>query len=430
MKVILRNVNLFHPTEKIDEKETDIVIVDGKISKIGHLTEAENAGARIFEFGNKTIVPGFLDMHVHLREPGREDEETVKSGCNSAAAGGFTAIACMPNTEPAIDSAEIITLIKREARGHLVDVFPIGAATLERKGEVISPMAELRDAGAVGFSDDGAAIKSASILKRAMEYSLMYNLPIIEHCEDESLAGGAMNEGVNSTMLGLPPIPTIAEDIIVSRDILVSEYTGGRLHIAHISTKRSVDMVRDAKKRGIKVTAEATPHHFTLTDDSLKSYDTNLKMNPPLRGQNDLDAIIEGLKDGTIDCIASDHAPHSPEEKEAEFEYAPNGIIGLETEVGLVLSELYHKNYLTLAQVVDKLSINPRKILSLPIPSFGIGERVNFTILDLNEVWTVDISGFKSKSRNSPFNKKLLNGRAIAAINNSKMFYKGEFLQL
>lgn len=430
MKVILRNVNLFHPTEKIDEKETDIVIVDGKISKIGHLTEAENAGARIFEFGNKTIVPGFLDMHVHLREPGREDEETVKSGCNSAAAGGFTAIACMPNTEPAIDSAEIITLIKREARGHLVDVFPIGAATLERKGEVISPMAELRDAGAVGFSDDGAAIKSASILKRAMEYSLTYNLPIIEHCEDESLAGGAMNEGVNSTMLGLPPIPTIAEDIIVSRDILVSEYTGGRLHIAHISTKRSVDMVRDAKKRGIKVTAEATPHHFTLTDDSLKSYDTNLKMNPPLRGQNDLDAIIEGLKDGTIDCIASDHAPHSPEEKEAEFEYAPNGIIGLETEVGLVLSELYHKNYLTLAQVVDKLSINPRKILSLPIPSFGIGERVNFTILDLNEVWTVDISGFKSKSRNSPFNKKLLNGRAIAAINNSKMFYKGEFLQL
>jgi dihydroorotase len=430
MKVILRNVNLIHPLEKTEVKETDIILVDGRITKIGHLTKEETADVKVFEFGNKTIVPGFMDMHVHLREPGREDEETVKSGCNSAAEGGFTAIACMPNTEPAIDSAEIISLIKKEASGHLVDVFPIGAATLGRKGEVISPMAELKDAGAVGFSDDGVAIKTASILRRAMEYSLMYNLPIIEHCEDESLAGGAMNEGINSTTLGLPPIPSVSEDIIVSRDILMAEYTGGNLHIAHISTKKSVEMVREAKKRGIKVTAEAAPHHFTLTDDSLKTYDTNLKMNPPLRGQNDLDAIIEGLKDGTIDCIASDHAPHSPEEKEAEFENAPNGIVGLETEVGLTLSELYHKKYLTIAQIIEKLSINPRKILNINVPGFKVGEIANFTILDLNEVWTVDISGFKSKSKNSPFDKKLLNGRAVAVINNSKMYYKGEYSQL
>jgi dihydroorotase len=371
-----------------------------------------------------------MDMHVHLREPGREDEETVKSGCDSAAAGGFTAIACMPNTEPAIDSAEIITLIKREALGHLVDVFPIGAATLGRKGDVISPMAELKDAGAVGFSDDGVSIRSSAILKRAMEYSLMYNLPIIEHCEDESLSGGAMNEGINSTILGLPPLPSVAEDIIVSRDILMAEYTGGTLHIAHLSTKKSVELVREAQKRGIKVTAEASPHHFTLTDDTLKSYDTNLKMNPPLRGKNDRDAIIEGLKDGTIGCIASDHAPHSPEEKEAEFESAPNGIIGLETEVGLVLTELYHKKKLNITQVIEKLSINPRKILNIPIPSFRIGEVGNFTLLDLNEVWTVDISGFKSKSKNSPFDKKLLNGKAVGVINKSKMFFQGGYIQL
>jgi dihydroorotase len=430
MKVILRNVNLFHPLEKIDEKQIDIMMVDGRISKIGRLTEEETVGVKIFELGNKTVVPGFLDMHVHLREPGREDEETVKSGCDSAAAGGFTAIACMPNTEPAIDSAEIITLIKREALGHLVDVFPIGAATLGRKGEVISPMAELKDAGVVGFSDDGVSIKSSAILKRAMEYSLMYNLPIIEHCEDESLSGGAMNEGINSTILGLPPLPSVAEDIIVSRDILMAEYTGGTLHIAHLSTKKSVELVREAQKRGLKVTAEAAPHHFTLTDDTLKSYDTNLKMNPPLRGKNDRDAIIEGLKDGTISCIASDHAPHSPEEKEAEFESAPNGIIGLETEVGLVLTELYHKKKLNITQVIEKLSINPRKILNIPIPSFRIGEVGNFTLLDLNEVWTVDISGFKSKSKNSPFDKKLLNGKAVGVINKSKMFFQGEFIQL
>jgi len=430
MKVILRNVNLFHPLEKIDEKQIDIIIVDGRISKIGRLTEEETVGVKVFELGNKTVVPGFMDMHVHLREPGREDEETVKSGCDSAAAGGFTAIACMPNTEPAIDSAEIITLIKREALGHLVDVFPIGAATLGRKGDVISPMAELKDAGAVGFSDDGVSIRSSAILKRAMEYSLMYNLPIIDHCEDESLAGGAMNEGVNSTILGLPPLPSVAEDIIVSRDILMAEYTGGTLHIAHLSTKKSVELVREAQKRGIKVTAEASPHHFTLTDDTLKSYDTNLKMNPPLRGKNDRDAIIEGLKDGTIGCIASDHAPHSPEEKEAEFESAPNGIIGLETEVGLVLTELYHKKKLNITQVIEKLSINPRKILNIPIPSFRIGEVGNFTLLDLNEVWTVDISGFKSKSKNSPFDKKLLNGKAVGVINKSKMFFQGGYIQL
>jgi dihydroorotase len=258
----------------------------------------------------------------------------------------------------------------------------------------------------------------------------MYNAPIIEHCEDESLADGAMNEGINSTLLGLPSIPSVAEDIIVSRDILMAEYTGGRIHIAHISTKNSVNLVREAKKKGIKVTAEVTPHHFTLTDDALKTYDTNFKMNPPLRTKDDIDAIIKGLKDGTIDCIASDHAPHSLEEKESEFQYAPNGIVGFETTLGLSFSELVHKNKLNLDELIKKLSINPRKILTLPIPKFQIGEIANFTILDPNIVWTVDVSKFRSKSKNSPFDKRLLTGRSVSVINQRKMFFDNQFFDL
>jgi len=426
MKLLLKNANVIHPNENINLQNTDILVENGIIRKIGTISEQESKGLKIIDLSGKYIVPGFFDMHVHLREPGREDEETVKSGCDAAATGGFTGIACMPNTEPAIDSAEIVNFILNEASQHFVDVYPICAATLGRKGEYISPMAELVESGAVGFTDDGVTVKTSSIMKRALEYSAMYNVPIIDHCEDESLSGGAMNEGLNSTILGLPPIPSVAEDIIVARDILLAEYTGGRIHIAHISTKRSIELVREAKKRGIKVTAEATPHHFTLTDDSLKTYDTNYKMNPPLRSKEDVDAIIEGLRDGTIDCIASDHAPHSPEEKEMEFEYAPNGIIGLETQIGLIFSELYHKKVLTLEQIVVKCAIKPREILNIIIPSFNEGEKANFTIIDPFEVWTVNIKAFRSKSRNSPFDKKLLNGRALGVINKGKLFWGKE----
>ncbi len=372
-------------------------------------------------------MPGLFDMHVHLREPGREDEETVVTGCNSAANGGFTGIACMPNTDPAIDSAEVVTLIMKQSANHLVDVYPVGAATVGRKGEVLSPMAELKDAGVVAFSDDGVAIKTASILKRSLEYAKMFDLPIIEHCEDESLAGGAMNESINSTLLGLPPIPAVAEDLIVMRDILMAEYTDAKVHIAHISSKKSVEMVREAKKKGIKVSAEVTPHHFTLTDDAVKTYDTNVKMNPPLRTKADVDEIVAGLKDGTIDCIASDHAPHSIEEKEMEFEYAPNGIIGLESQVGLAFTELYHKKVLSFEKMVEKLSINPRKILNLPIPEIKEGEIANLTILDIDVVWTVDKKKFLSKSLNTPFDKRLLTGKSIGVINNGQMFIEGSF---
>jgi dihydroorotase len=430
MKVVLNNIRIIHPEYKNPDKETDILISDGVITKIGRLSEDDKSNSKIFDFKGKYIAPGFLDMHVHLREPGREDEETVQSGCDSAANGGFTAVACMPNTEPAIDTAEVVSFIKKQSENHLVDVYPVAAATVGRKGELISPMAELYGAGAVAFSDDGCAIKTSGILKRALEYSLMYKVPIIEHCEDESLSGGAMNESINSTLLGLPPVPSVSEEIIVMRDILMAEYTGGRIHIAHISTTKSVEMVREAKKRGVKVTAEVTPHHFTLNDDAVKTYDTNTKMNPPLRTGEDIDACIKGLKDGTIDCIASDHAPHSIEEKEMEFEYAPNGIIGLETEFGLVLSELFHKKVLTLEQVVEKLSINPRKILNIPIPNFKAGETANLTIFDADEVWTADINNFKSKSINTPFDKRIINGKAVGVINKKKMYYRNEFFNL
>ncbi|PKL89250.1 MAG: dihydroorotase [Ignavibacteriae bacterium HGW-Ignavibacteriae-2] len=425
MKILLKGLNLLDPEQKLDKK-ADLLINDGIIEKIGNIKSSEVEENNIFDFNDMVCVPGLFDMHVHLREPGREDEETVVTGCNGAAAGGFTGIACMPNTNPAADSAEVIKLIKEKASNHLVDVYPVGAVSVDRKGEALAPIAELYEAGAVAFSDDGVAVKTAALLRNALEYAGMYNAPIIEHCEDESLADGAMNESLVSTQLGLPSIPTVAEDITVSRDILMAEYLNKAVHIAHISSKRSIELVREAKARGVKVTAEVTPHHFTLTDDNLKTYDTNYKMNPPLRGKADLEAVIEGLKDGTIDCIASDHAPHSIEEKEMEFIYAPNGILGLESQLGLTLSELVNKNHITLSDLVYKLSINPRRILNINVPSIKEGEKANLTIFDPHNIWTVNVSAFKSKSKNSPFDKRLLTGKPVAVINKGKMFYENE----
>ena len=323
MKIILKQINLLNPEQNLNKKD-DLLIEDGIIKQIGGLTESDFKSSVVYELENKYCTPGFLDMHVHLREPGREDEETVETGTNAAAAGGFTSVACMPNTNPDIDSAEIVRFIKEKAAGKLVDDYPVACATLHRKGESLSTMYELFEAGAVAFSDDGVAIKTASALRNAFEYSRNFGTVIIEHCEEESLADGSMNESLTSTILGLPAIPNVAEDLIVARDLMMAEFTGGKIHIAHISSKNAIDLVRQGKKKGIKVTAEATPHHFTLSDESLKSFDTNFKMNPPLRTRDDVEAIIEGLKDGTIDCIASDHAPHSVEEKEMEFIFAPN----------------------------------------------------------------------------------------------------------
>lgn len=429
MKIVFKKVKLLHPSQKLDRVD-DLLIEDGIIRKVGGLSKADYEAAKVFDFENKYCVPGLFDMHVHLREPGREDEETVISGSNAAAAGGFTGVACMPNTNPDIDSAEIVKFIKEKASGHLVSVYPVGAATLHRKGESLSPMYELFEAGAVAFSDDGVAIKSAALVRKALEYSRMFGTPIIEHCEDESLADGAINEGVTSTILGLPAIPTVAEDLIVMRDIIMAEYVGGKIHIAHISSKNAVDIVRQAKKKGINVTAEVAPHHFSLSEEQVKGYDTNFKMNPPLRSRADVEAMIEGLKDGTIDCIASDHAPHSIEEKEMEFIFAPNGILGLETQLGLAITELVHKKHLSMTQLVEKFSVNPRKILNIPVPMIQEGEPADLTVIDPDLVWTVDVAGFKSKSKNSPFDKRLLTGKSVAVINNKKMYFEGNFTDI
>lgn len=428
MKILLKNFTAINPEQNLNEKDIDILLVDGNVAEIGKNLDYDGKSHKIIDLSGKIVAPGFIDIHVHLREPGREDEETIESGCRAAAMGGFTAVACMPNTEPTIDSAEVVEFIKNKSRNNIVDVFPVAAATVGRKGEFLSPMFELKEAGAVAFSDDGVAIKTASILKRAMEYSKMMDLPIIEHCEDESLSYGSMNEGINSTLFGLPPLPSVSEDLIVMRDILMAQYTGARVHIAHISSANAVRMVREAKSKNIKVTAEVTPHHLSLTDDALKTYDTNLKMNPPLRTKQDVEEILLALKDGTIDCIASDHAPHSLEEKEQEFDYAPNGIVGLETSVGIALTELLHKKILSIEEIIFKYSINPRKILNLTIPSFKVGEKAEFTILDLDEIWTVNKEKFVSKSKNTPFDKRLLTGRAIGIYNKGKMFLNGEFI--
>ncbi len=429
MKIVLKGIILLHSEQNIDEQK-DLLIEDGIIKKVGELTQEDYSQSDVYEFRGKYCVPGLFDMHVHLREPGKENTETVVTGSNAAAAGGFTEIACMPNTTPAIDSAEVANFIKHKAENHLVNVYPIGAVSKQRKGESLAPMAELVEAGAVGFSDDGVAVKTSALVRNALEYLKMYNLPLIEHCEDESLAGGSINEGTVSTELGLPAIPTVAEDLTVARDILIAEYVKGKVHIAHISSKKSIELVREAKARGVNVTAEATPHHFTLTDEELRTYDTNYKMNPPLRTKEDVDAVIEGLKDGTIDCIASDHAPHAVEDKETEFIDAPNGILGLETQLGLAISELVKKKHLTLSQLIEKLAINPRKILNLPIPLFKEGEKANLTIIDTEQIWTVDKNQFLSKSRNTPFDKKLMIGKSVAVINNRKMFIDNKFIDL
>lgn len=420
MQTLLKNLRIIDPTLNIDQN-ADILIDNGIIEKIGTNIEVNDWNVDIHDFSGCLATPGFIDMHVHLREPGREDEETVVSGCMGAASGGFTAIASMPNTDPAADAAEIIESIITKSEKTPVDVYPIGAATMERKGEVLAPIGELVEAGAVAFSDDGVAIKTAGILRRVMEYASMYNTPVIEHCEDESMAGGSMNEGFNSTRFGLTSVPPVAEELTVARDIMMAEYTGAKVHIAHISTAKAVQLVRDGKAKGVKVTAEVTPHHFTLTDDSLADYDTNFKMNPPLRTKDDVLAMLEGLKDGTIDCIASDHAPHAIEEKEMEFEYAPNGILGLETTLGLTLNNLYHKGILSIHQIIEKLVVNPRNILGISVPVIREGEKANLTIFDPEKEYKVKVAGFKSKSRNSPFDGYTLKGAPVAIFNKGKL---------
>jgi len=424
MQLLLKGGRLIDPITRRDE-EVDIHIVDGKIEHIARGLSV--SAAQIIELKGKIVAPGFIDMHVHLREPGFEYKETILTGCTAAASGGFTAVCCMPNTNPPIDDASVIRLIQdrsKVALNGLVDVHPVAAVTKDRKGEQLAPLAELSEAGAVGFTDDGDPVHDAEIMRRAMEYAAMYGRPIIQHAQDMPMTkGGAMNEGFVSTGLGIPGMPPSAEDIVVARDILLAHYTGAQYHVAHLSTAGAAEMVRRAKAEGVRVSCEVTPHHFTLTDEAVRSFDTNTKMNPPLRTKEDVAAVKKALKDGTVDAIASDHAPHSFDEKQVEFQAAPFGIVGLETALGLAITELVNPGVLSLTQLVEKFSTNPRRILHLPDISIKEGEMANFTIFDPVREWVVDPQTFKSKSKNTPFTGRRLTGKPFGVINNAQIYW-------
>jgi dihydroorotase len=424
MQMLLKGGRLLDPLARRDE-ECDIHLVDGRIERIGASLAAP--AAQVIDLRGKIVAPGFIDMHVHLREPGFEHKETIQTGAAAAAAGGFTAVCCMPNTHPAIDEESVIRYVQNKAAAALdglVDVFPIAAVTVERKGERLAPLAELARAGAVAFSDDGEPVHDAELMRRALEYAAMFGRPVIQHAQDVPMTRGAvMNEGFNATSLGLAGWPSVAEEIMVARDLRLAEYTGGRYHVAHLSTAGSVQLVREAKARGLGVSCEVAPHHFTLTDDAVRSYDTNTKMNPPLRTAKDIEAILQGLRDGTVDVIATDHAPHSFDEKEVEFQQAPFGIVGLETAVGLAITELVMKNVLSLSQLVEKLSVNPRRILNLPPVTVTEGAMANLTLIDPAAQWVVDPRMFKSKSRNTPFGGRRLTGRPVGVMNNGQAFW-------
>ncbi len=425
------------------ESEKDVLIEDGTIKKIDR-DIAEEDGLEVIKAKGLVVTPGLIDMHVHLREPGREDEETIASGTDAAAAGGFTAVACLPNTEPPIDNAGIVRSVIERAQGARAKVYPIAAITKGQAGAELTEMGDLVDAGAVGFSDDGLPVEDASVMRNALEYSGMFNVPILTHSEIRSLTeGGHMNEGRCSSILGIKGMPREAEELMIARDISLVEKTKGgastsciaattsstlptpcRLHVLHVSTKGSVELIREAKKRDLPVTCEATPHHFTLTEDEVMTFNTNAKMSPPLRTAEDIEEIRCGLNDGTIDAIATDHAPHSREEKETEFEEAPFGILGLETALGLVITQLVEPEILSLSEAIYKMTVAPARILGIEGGELRIGGKAHVTIIDPNMEWTVDVESFKSLSKNSPFDGMKLKGRAVATILDGEIVHR------
>ncbi len=414
------------------EKIADVLINAGKIVDIGAGIGNNISATRVIDAAGKLVTPGLIDMHVHLREPGQEEKETIATGTRAAAQGGFTTIACMPNTHPTIDNQSLVEFVLAKSKQEgVVRVLPIGAISKGLKGEELAEIGQMVKVGAKAVSDDGRPIENAVLMKRALEYVKQFNIPIISHCEDLTLSGGGcMHQGYYSTILGLSGIPSAAEDIMVARDIILAETTGARLHIAHVSTRKSVELVRQAKKRGVFVTCEVTPHHFTLTDKAVcgfsqlstlnsqlpTPFDTNTKMNPPLRSEDDVEAIKQGLSDGTIDAIATDHAPHTKTEKEQEYSKAPFGIIGLPTSLGLVLTELVDKGVLTLADALAKMTINPARILGLETDGLVAEARADVTIIDPEMEWMVNVNSFASKARNCPFHGWKLKGKAVMTI--------------
>ena len=403
MSLVIRGGHVLDPANSVDAIQ-DLLIQNGKIAGLGPKLAVPH-GTTVLDAAGQIVCPGFIDMHVHLREPGYEYKETVASGTRAAAAGGFTAVCCMANTSPVNDNRSITDYILAKARTDgVVRVYPIGAVTRGLEGKELAELAELAEAGCVGFSDDGECVMNAELYRRAMEYTLPFAAPVISHAEDHTLSrDGTMNEGVVSTELGLRGIPAAAEDVMVARDILLAELTGAHVPIAHLSTAGAVRLVRDAKARGVRVTAEVTPHHLVLTDEAVRSWDGNTKMAPPLRTKRDTEALVEGLVDGTIDCVATDHAPHAVADKEGEFDRAANGIVGLETAFTLLHDRLVGPGVLSLATLVARLSRDPARLLNLPGGSLTVGAAADVTIVDPEAPVTIDPTRFASKSRNTPF---------------------------
>ena len=407
----------------------DVLIEQGKIAAVGaNLTaqgKGKNGSVQIIDARHKLVLPGFVDLHVHFREPGFEYKETIKSGTAAAAAGGFTSVCCMPNTQPVNDSQAITEFILEKARiAGNARVYPVGAITKGSEGKELAEIGDLRRAGCVAISDDGQPVMNSLVMRRAMEYALAFDLPVIDHCEDLHLSeGGCMNEGVVSTQLGLQGVPAAAEDVMVSRNLSLAELTGARLHLAHLSTAGSVRLVREAKARGIRVTAEACPHHFTLTEEAVRGFNTLAKMNPPLRAWDDVQAIKEGLRDGTIDVIATDHAPHATQEKLQDFAAAPNGIVGLETALSLTLV-LVEEGVLTLESAVAKLTSAPARAFSLNAGTLASGVDADVVIVDPQETWEIDPARFRSKSRNTPFAGWKVKGRVHATLLGGRIVYE------
>jgi dihydroorotase len=419
--LLIKNGRVLDPASKTDAP-MDVLLEGERIAKVGANLSA--AGAEIFDAKALIVAPGFIDLHCHLREPGQELSETIETGTKSAARGGFTAVCCMPNTQPVNDNASVTRgIVERAAAAASVRVWPIGAASVGSKGEALAEIAAMKDAGIVAVSDDGKPVATARLLRQVMDYCHSLGLPVMDHCEDASLfAGGAMREGAQSLRLGLPGIPAQTESICVGRDVEVAALTGGHLHIAHMSTRASLEHVRAAKKRGLRVTCEVTPHHFTLTDEDVR-YDTHYKMNPPLASRADRDALIEGLADGSVDAIATDHAPHHPASKDVEFDRAPFGITGFETALALGLDELVNKGKISLMRLVELFTTSPARVLNIK-RTIAAGEPADLTIFSTDHSWTYRAAESPSKSRNSPFDGRAFRGGPMTTIVAGRVVFK------
>ena len=422
MKTLIKNGRVLDPAHQIDAN-LDVLVVDGKIAQIAAGLEVPDA--ETIDAGGLLLVPGLIDIHVHLRDPGYEYKEDIVSGTRAAAAGGFTAVACMPNTQPVNDNKAVTAYIRQKAAAEgQVRVYPVGCITKGLKGESLAEFGDLQAAGCVAVSDDGRPVTSGEIMRRALEYARSFQLPVISHAEDLSLVGdGVMNEGFVATQLGLRGIPWVAEDAAVARDVLLAEFTGARLHIAHVSTRGAVEIIRAAQRRGVPVTAETAPHYFTLTDEAVRGYDTHAKMNPPLRSAADVQAIRDGLADGTLSVIATDHAPHHVDEKNVEFNLALNGIVGLETALPLTL-RLVEEGVLTLTEAIARLTIGPARALGLPGGTLEVGRAADITLVDPTCKWTLDPARLLSRSKNTPFGGWQLKGAAALTMVDGRVVYQ------